>query len=369
MRLTTRIKLVTTGAETSALLDTLALANQLANKVSGIAYKTSTNNKIALHHRVYGMLKTEGLAAQAAVRVIGKVAEAYATQQGLITKGVLKGKRKEKALSKPIQFRPKASQAYDRNNLSYNLDQQTVSIWSVKGRLKKVSFACSDEQLELLKNYRKGETDLIYENGDFYLSTGIELPETPLQEVTDYLGFDSGIVNIATTSDGDNWSGGAVTATRKKNRKLRAQLQAVGTKSAKRLLKKRSKKEARFVKNTNHVISKKIVKAAQHTGRGIAHENLKGIRARARSNKSLRTELNNWAFAQLFSLVAYKAKLAGIPVKIVEPAYSSQLCPECGAIGRENRPNRDLFCCASCSHTGPADIIAAQNIRSFALAN
>lgn len=219
----------------------------------------------------------------------------------------------------------------------------------------------------LLKNCRKGESDLLYEDGIFYLSAGVEVVEEPKMEVSDYLAFDSGIVNIATTSDGDNWSGGAVTACRKKNRRLRAKLQEKGTKSAKRLLKKRSKKEARFVKDVNHVISKKIVESAKHTGRGIAHENLKGIRERARSSKPLRTELNSWAFAQLFTLIAYKAKLAGIPVKIVDPAYSSQLCPECGTIGRENRPNRDLFCCSACSHSGPADVIAAQNIRTFAL--
>lgn len=368
MRLTTRIRLNPTEAEQAALLETLILCNKLSDKVSGIAYKTGAKNRYSLHARVYPMLKTEGLAAQAAVRVIGKVAEAYASQNGLIAKGILKGKRKRKALSKPIQFRPKAGQSFDRNNLSYNFKQKTVSIWSVVGRLKAIPIACSVEQLELLKNHRKGETDLLYENGVFYLSTGIEVSNEPLRDVTDYLGFDSGIVNIATTSDGDNWSGGAVTSVRKKNRRLRAKLQAVGTKSAKRLLKKRSKKEARFVRDTNHVISKKIVEAAKHTGRGIAHENLKGIRERARSNKPLRTELNSWAFAQLFTLVAYKAKLAGVPVKIVEPAYSSQLCSKCGTIGRDNRPARDLFRCSSCDHSGPADVIAAQNIRLFALA-
>lgn len=368
MRLTTRIRLNPAGAEHAALLDTLILCNRLADKVSGIAYKTGAKDRYKLHARAYLLLKSEGLAAQAAVRVIGKVVEAYATQNGLIARGALKGNQKAKALSKPIQFKTKAGQSFDRNNLSYNLSQKTVSIWTIKGRLRKISFDCSDEQLALLQNYRKGETDLLYENGVFYLSTGIEVPEEPLVEVTDYLGFDSGIVNIATTSDGDNWSGGAVTLVRKKNRALRAKLQAVGTKSAKRLLKKRSKKEARFVRDTNHVISKKIVESAKHTGRGIAHENLKGIRDRARSNKPLRTELNNWAFAQLFTLVAYKAKLAGVPVRIVDPAYSSQLCSKCGTIGRENRSSRDLFHCSSCSHSGPADVIAAQNIRLFALA-
>lgn len=133
-------------------------------------------------------------------------------------------------------------------------------------------------------------------------------------------------------------------------------------------MKKRSKKETRFIRDTNHVISKKIVEQAKRTNRGIAHENLKGIRDRARLNKPNRTELNSWAFAQLFELVAYKAKLAGVPVRIVNPAYSSQLCPECGSVGRANRPTRDTFRCASCPMTGPADLIAARNIRTFALA-
>ena len=368
MRLTVKIKLEPNKAEHAALLETLELCNYAANKASKVAHKMRYKNKINLHHRAYAMLKSEGLAAQAAVRVVGKVAEAYASQEGLITKGVLKGKRKAKALGKPIQFKSRAGQAFDKNNLSYNLEERTVSIWTVAGRLRKVPFTCSNEQLELLAKYRKGETDLLYESGVFYLSAGVELPEEPMREVTDYLAFDSGIVNIATTSDGDNWSGGAVTAKRKKNRALRAKLQEKGTKSAKRLLKKRSKKESRFVKDVNHVISKKIVEVAKHTGRGIAHENLKGIRERARSNKTTRTELNSWAFHQLFTLVAYKAKLAGVPVRIVDPAYSSQLCPVCGTVGRENRPNRDLFCCSSCGHSGLADAIAAQNIRTFALA-
>ena len=367
MRLTVKIKLEPRAAEHAALWGTLIKCNALANKVSAIAYRAKNKNKIALQSRVYSLLKAEGLAAQATIRVIGKVSEAYASQNGLITKGVLKGKSKQKAISKPIQFRPRAGQAFDKNNLSYNLEQKTVSIWTVAGRLRTVAFACSDEQLELLTKCRKGESDLLYEHGVFYLSAGVEIPEEPLMEVTDYLAFDSGIVNIATTSDGDNWSGGAVTAKRKKNRSLRAKLQTKGTKSAKRLLKKRSKKESRFVRDVNHVISKKIVEVAKHTGRGIAHENLKGIRERARSNKTTRTELNNWAFHQLFALVAYKAKIAGVPVRIVDPAYSSQLCPECGTIGKQNRPNRNLFCCNSCGCSGPADVIAARNIRTFAL--
>ena len=367
MRLVTRVKLNPTREEHAALTATLLTCNKVANELSSYAYETNMKRKYDLHYAQYNHHKSL-LGSQALIRTIAKVADAYTTQKGLLQSGTLKGKRKEKALAKPIAFRNNSAQAFDKNNLSYNLDHQTVSIYSVQGRLKQVRFECSSAQLEQLKTSRKGETDLVLENGTFYLIAGIEIQEAPLREVTDYLGFDSGIVNIATTSDGHNWSGGAVTLRRKKNRALRAKLQTKGTKSAKRLLKKRSKKESRFVKDVNHCISKKIVRIAEHTGRGIAHENLKGIRDRARSSKPLRTELNSWAFAQLFSFVAYKAKLAGIPVRIVEPAYSSQLCPDCGTVGRENRKTQALFKCVSCGCSGNADVIAAHNIRTFALA-
>jgi putative transposase len=62
-------------------------------------------------------------------------------------------------------------------------------------------------------------------------------------------------------------------------------LQKKATRSALRLLRKRSKKESRFAADGNHQISKKIVTEAQRTGRGIALEDLTGIRHRVRLRK------------------------------------------------------------------------------------
>ena len=63
-------------------------------------------------------------------------------------------------------------------------------------------------------------------------------------------------------------------------------LQAKGTRSARRLLRKRRSRESRFSRDVNHRISKQLVSVAQRTGRGIALENLKGIRARIRLKRS-----------------------------------------------------------------------------------
>lgn len=52
------------------------------------------------------------------------------------------------------------------------------------------------------------------------------------------------------------YAGAHLNRVRHRNRRLRHKLQHKGTKSAKRLLKKRSRKESRFAKDVNHCVSK-----------------------------------------------------------------------------------------------------------------
>lgn len=366
MKKAVQLKLTPTGEQRDALLHTLASCNEAANYASRHAHDRGVRTKFALQRLVYSDLKAKGLAAQAAVRVIGKVADAYATQRGAIKSGALKGKRKANAVAKPIHFRPDAAQAFDDRNLSWNHDAQTVSIWTTAGRLQGIPYVGSAEAAVLVGEFRRGETDLIERGGSLYLIATLDVPDMAPATPDGFLGVDLGIVNISTTSDGANWSGGAVTLRRKKNVALRAKLQARGTKSAKRLLKKRAEKESRFIRDINHQISKTIITEAKRTGRGIAIEDLKGIRERARLRKPQRTALHSWAFAQLGALLTYKAAAAGVALIAVDPAYTSQVCPTCGTIGRENRPSRGLFLCASCGHTGQADVIAARNIATRA---
>ena len=134
----------------------------------------------------------------------------------------------------------------------------------------------------------------------------------------DFLGVDLGVVNIATDSDGNAYSGSHVRSMRHRHRKLRTKLQKKGTKAARRKLKRLSGKERRFATNTNHVISKQIVALAKGTGRGIALEDLSGIRERitARTGKQ-RYDLHSWAFFQLGQFILYKAIGKGVPEEFV----------------------------------------------------
>ena len=237
-------------------------------------------------------------------------------------------------------------------------------MWTMGGRMKDVAFVARPSDYLLLQAHRQGETDLVCRDGKWFLIATIDYPTPAITTPETWLGVDLGIVQIATLSDGTNWDGGAVTTRRKKNIALRAKLQTKGTKSAKRLLKKRSRKESRFVRDVNHQISKRIVETAKRTEHGIALEDLTGIRERVRLRKPQRSTLHTWAFAQLGEFITYKAQQEGIEISVVDPAYTSQSCSTCGHTEKANRPKQDTFKCKSCGMSLHADHNAALNIAA-----
>ncbi|MEE1941077.1 transposase [Streptomyces sp. TRM 70361] len=146
----------------------------------------------------------------------------------------------------------------------------------------------------------------------------------------------------------------------------RAELQAGQTRSAKQLLKKRARREARHAAHINHTIAKTVVAVAQRTERGIALEELRGIRERVTVPRDQRARQSAWPFHQLGAFLAYKAKRAGVPFLEVDPAHTSQRCPRCGHTERANRRARDHFSCRRCGLAGPADRVAGVNIAQRA---
>ena len=367
MKRVIRVKLQPDAAAADSLKRTLSTCNEAADFAARAYREQKAEGKRTLQRMIYPELKARGLSAQPALLVISKVAGAYATLSANLKAGNYGKKDSDrcKAIeSKSVTFRPTAAQPFDDRCLSWQHQARTVSIWSIDGRLKNVPFTGKPEHLALLASNRKGETDLMFEGGNYYLLATIDEPAPEILDPVGFIGVDLGIVNIATTSTGQNWSGGAVTAKRKHSQRLRTELQAKGTKSAKRKLKKRSKTESRFVTDTNHRISKKIVTEAQRTGRGIALEILTGIRERARLRKPQRVALHSWAFAQLGAFITYKALAAGVPVLFVDPAYTSQECsaPACGYIDKKNRRNQAEFVCLKCGTSLGADENASVNI-------
>ncbi|MFD5404047.1 RNA-guided endonuclease InsQ/TnpB family protein [Streptomyces griseorubiginosus] len=102
------------------------------------------------------------------------------------------------------------------------------------------------------------------------------------------------------------------------------------------------------------------------TGRGIALEDLTGIRERVRLRKPQRATHSSWSFAQLGQFIAYKARRAGVPVVHVDPAYTTRTCAECGHIDKANRVSQAWFACRSCGFVDHADRNSSRNIRARA---
>jgi putative transposase len=336
-------------SQAEALLSTLRAANDACNFVSRAAQQEKSFRQFDLHHLCYRNVRLRfNLSAQVAVRVISKVADSYKLDR--------KTERK---------FKSTGSIAYDDRIMSWRMPESRVSIWTTSGRIR-VPFVCGKRQRDLLLS-RKGETDLIYRNGKFYLSTTCDVKSPDKTDTTDVLRIDLGIKNIAVDSDGTVHSSGKVNNARHRHRRLRTKLQEKGTRSAKRKLKKLSGKESRFARDVNRCISKVIVAMAKGTKRAVALEDLTGIRMRITVPRLRRAALSSWSFNQLRSFIAYKAERKGIPMVLVDPKNTSRTCPECGTIDKRNRKCQRLFTCVSCGFAGLADHIAAENIRRAAV--
>ncbi|MEV0228507.1 transposase [Nonomuraea sp. NPDC050786] len=192
------------------------------------------------------------------------------------------------------------------------------------------------------------------------------------EPVNGFLAVDQGVANLAVTSDSVVLPGSALPGTidgnghvrtlRERRHRQRRRLQKKGTPAARRVLRRPAGREHRMMTNVNHQIPTYVVREAERTGRGIALEDLQGIRSRVRAHRLQRRTLHSWAFAQQIAFTRYKAARAGIAFTLVDPAYTSQACPQCGWTSRANRPARGRFACTRCGLAGHADHIAARNI-------
>ncbi|MEU3343259.1 transposase [Streptomyces sp. NPDC006668] len=343
----------------------LRACNRAANAASEVAFAKDLKRRNMLQDAVYHRIKADfDLGAQAAVRTVKKVCDAYATLKANIRAancGPDGSKRRAKAESKPIRFRETSAQPYDDRILTWNLDARTVSIWTVSGRLKGIPFVGSPQALTLLRQ-RKGESDLVMRDGMFFLIATIDIPEPEVYEPRGFLGVDLGIVNIATTSDGRIMSGRQVNRYRRRRRDLRSTVQKKRTKSAARVMKRNRRREARYANQRNHIIAKQLVATAERTSRGIGLEDLTGIRQRVTARKDQRARLHSWAFAQLGAFVEYKAQRAGVPVVHGDPRNTSRQCSQCWHTHRTNRVTQARFACTSCGIILHADHNGSRNI-------
>jgi IS605 OrfB family transposase len=350
VKLVASVRLLPTPEQAGQLLNTLERCNAACDWLAGLAESTRTRRQYDLHRLAYYDMRSRfGLAAQVAARCIAKVADSLKA-----------GRHKTRRT-----FDRLAAQPYDSRIFRFLPDQDAVSIWTLDGR-QRIPFACGDRQREMLKT-AKGQVDLMFVRGKWMLAATCDAEDAPLIGADDALGVDMGIVHLAVDDNGKSYSGAQIDDVRRRHHSRRRALQKIGTRSAKRALRRASGKQARFQRHTNHVLSKTIVADAERGRCLIALEDLGGIRDRVQAKRHQRARMANWGFAELRGLIEYKAALKGVAVVLIDPRNTSRQCSCCGLIDKRNRPNRNDFLCIGCGVAAPADTNAARNIRQRGL--
>jgi len=365
MKLTLQTQLLPVPEQVRALAAAMRAFNAAADWLAGEAFAARLANKIDLQRLHYRSLREHfGLTAQMAVRCIAQVCEAY---------------KRDK--SKRPRFRLLAAMPYDQRLMTFR-GSTHVSLATLDGRML-MPVVMGDYQKKRFSPAAIGQCDLMRRrDGKWFLLATIDVQEAAPTPASDVVGVDLGVVNIAVTSDGDIATGDAIEACRARYAEARQSPQKAAAgrrrqgrrpKSIRRKLRSLAGREARFRKHENHCISKRLVAIApdliRGTGRGLALEDLQGIRGRIRLRRPQRARIHGWSFFQLRQFVDYKAALASVEVRLVDPRDTSRTCSACGIVDKASRRTQSEFCCRHCGHEAHADINAALNIRAKALVN
>lgn len=341
------------GAEVADLLTrTIAAYTWCFNDVARVGWEQGIANGVELHKATYYAHREKtGLPAQLTCAARVKATESLKSAKALAKKG------------KKVGMPQSAFCAirYDVRSYAISFDRLEVSILTLEGRLKlpfvvPVYFA-------QYTDWRPTSADLVRDRkGRWHLHVVMKTEAAEIVPNGEFVGVDLGIVKPATDSRGNVYGSDHWKTVEDKIFQLKRRLQAKGTKSAKRHLKKLSGRQQRFRRDCDHVISKRIVRSVD-PGTTLVFEDLTNIRGRAKARQSQRRRLHGWSFAQLQTFTEYKAAFRGIGVAYVDPRYTSQKCSACGYIARSNRPSRAKFMCGSCGFEDHADLNAARNIR------
>jgi len=316
-----RVKLRTNEKSAAALDDTMAKFNAACNWLSQKAWETQTLRAFDLHKIAYHAVRADfDLPSQLTVRAIAKVCDSYKTDR-----------------SQMHTFGARGAVIFDARCFKMK-GVSSAELTTTQGR-HSFSLAHGGKQRAQLAQGTTGEADLLFIDGNYYLSIAVKFPDPPKADSSGgVLGCDMGIVEIATDSQGQSFSGAVVKAVRCRVREHTRHVQKKRSRSAYKRLQKIRRRTSRFSKDVNHCISKSLVQKALVLRKALAIEDLTGIRERASGfTKAMRWQMGNWAFADLATKIIYKAADVGIPVVFVDPRDTSKTCSSCGHCERANR--------------------------------
>ena len=352
INVTLKIKL-TIDQETAHILDqTIEQYTHSFNRVVTVGWEKSIDKGTHLHNATYyNERDITDLPSQLVCSARVKATEALKSAKAL--------KKKKSKVSKPQS--QSCPIRYDARSCSIKLSNGVASLATVKGR-QKVSFNLPDYYKARI-DWKICSSDLCKDkHGKYFLHVVVAKEKATFEPSGKVTGVDLGVNRPAVTSDNKFFGSRYWKEIENRNFRHKRALQAKGTKSAKRKLKKLSRKVNRFRNDCDHVLSKRIVESVE-SGHIVSLEDLTDIRKRVKGRKKQRRTIHAWSFARLKSYIEYKGDLKGVHITFVDPRYTSQTCSKCQHKERANRKTQSEFKCKKCGFQHNADLNAAKNIR------
>ena len=317
-----------------------------ANWLSDIAFEIEEMNSNRLAKAHYANLREMGLPSQLACSICKTVCATYKTAKA----------NKRWRLAK--FSRAVIPVVWKRD---FNRTQKGVTLW---GELLTVT----DSRPLPEGAWKDSKIKRIGKQWFLCLAHEVEIPEPKTEGCI--VGVDMGIKRMLVATNSDHpktffFHGGVLNHRRSCIRRTRAAVQSVGTRSARRLLRRMSGHEAAVTAHLLHTASKALVSYAVEVGaRRIVVENLENIRDSSLSKgKDLCSKVHRWPYADMRFKIGYKAAAVGIELEAVSPRNTSRGCSACGHVSASNRKGLQ-FCCQKCGYKDDADRQASKNIRA-----
>lgn len=264
-----------------------------------------------------------------------------------------------------------------------NLDD--VGAYILHNRLGKMKLG--DKIPARILNGRLMNTTFSKTAGDWYVAFIFEIPDEDYYQISNKremcVGVDLGVAQYATCYDSESGTAwheeypkGPLKAIEDRIRILqrkqaKCQKGSVRYKKLGEMITTRKAKQGNIRQDACHKFTKKLttksykivledlkVSNMTKSSKGTTEEHGKNVKAKTGLNR----EILNMSLYSVRMQLAYKTIRYGSELMLVNPAYTSQTCSECGHVAKENRKTQEKFLCVSCGHTENADINAAKNI-------
>ncbi|WP_182186099.1 RNA-guided endonuclease TnpB family protein [Pectinatus frisingensis] len=380
---TIKLKLNVNQDQIELLKTMTELYRQVCNSVSAYIFEHDFElSANSLNHELYRDIRRQfGLKSQLTQSVFRTTTARYKTVKKQLLQHPFKYKGEDgkwhhinrtlEWLWRPIKFRRPQADLVRGRDYSFVDNGNMLSINTLEGRIKVTYESKHFSEYLNNKNWQLGTGKIVEYKGFWYIHIPVKgkVKEFTKNNVRHTVGIDRGLRFLAVSYDEQGKtefvSGRQILRKRSKFLKTRSQLQAKKTKSAMRALKRISGRENRWMADVNHQISKTLVeKYGPNTLFTI--EDLSGV-SFEESNLSKTAkhnyEIRSWSFYQLEQFLIYKAhencsKAIKVPAK-----YTSQRCPRCGAVCKEQRSHDTHEYICKCGYRSNDDRIGAMNIQ------